>query len=203
MTRAMSALALLGLVSATHSQARADAVNAPPEDCAPGAVGRTSHSGQWCAPTTCTTDADCTPANIGYQRGEHRYACRDAALCVQDETYVPGGRNPDRTPRTRPVARGACVGGGCAAPARCERAMRCVDVASATPGTAPAWPPTPVPGPSTPGVTPPAGTSARPCCAATPWATERAGGAAGMALGAVLAFVAVARRRRRRPPPLG
>lgn len=113
----MRTLCLALVLSVIPTVAFADRVPAPPDDCPRGSEGRTSHSGRWCAPTTCEADADCRTEGT---------RCEELALCVEQESYVPGGRTRDRTPRSRPVARGACLEDACPGAAECQTARRCV-----------------------------------------------------------------------------
>lgn len=136
MTRlAASAAAVVGAAIATvvllgEAPARADAIGAPPEDCPAGSVGQSSHSGEWCAATSCASDTDC--ANYGWSSDPPRhYVCRQTELCVRDETYTPSQRLapvPGRPPptATRTIGVGAC-GSECVAPATCTNTKRCVE----------------------------------------------------------------------------
>lgn len=129
----MRTLCLALVLSVIPSVAFADRVPAPPDDCPRGSEGRTSHSGMWCAPTTCQTHGDCRTAGM---------RCEELALCVEQESYVPGGRTRDRTPRSRPVARGACLDGACPGEAECQTAHRCVPADPPEPEAAPEPAPT-------------------------------------------------------------
>ncbi len=42
--------------------ALADVVNPEPENCPSGSFGTSSHSGEWCAPSTCSSDGECEGA---------------------------------------------------------------------------------------------------------------------------------------------
>lgn len=106
----------------------ADAVPSPPDDCPSGSYGETSHSGQWCQPSTCKTDEDCKSLDNHWARkksGPH--VCRSQPLCILHTKVRPGGRggfrNPD--PIDRAIARSDCSK-GCTGGATCERVKRCV-----------------------------------------------------------------------------
>lgn len=129
---ARSALAALAVVLAgvsTSLPAFADAVPGPPEDCPPGSYGETSHSGQWCQPSTCKTDDECKSLDNHWARkksGPH--VCRSQALCVLRTKVRPGGRSGFRNPGAmidREVAQSDC-NKGCSGGATCERVKRCV-----------------------------------------------------------------------------
>lgn len=109
--------------------ALADAISGPPEDCSRGAFGVSSHSGAWCASTTCATVADCAPY-ADTPRGRIALGCEPLGLCVVSETYTEGGMRPaDVAPAVlvREVASGLCTSDAdCAAPSRCIVAPRCV-----------------------------------------------------------------------------
>jgi len=63
------------------SLALADAVNAEPENCPSGSDGVSSHSGEWCAPTTCRSDDEC-----------NELPCSpDVGLCIETTEDVPCG----------------------------------------------------------------------------------------------------------------
>lgn len=136
----MGSALLLGATTA-----RADDLPPPPDRCPPGAVPTTQHAGQWCAVTTCETDADCEDRALeraigGFDaRREVTRRCRPRALCVEEERYTPGGLYEEPpAPRTRRIARGPCVDDRCPRGGRCVRASRCVVAPAA--GPAPAGP---------------------------------------------------------------
>jgi|GEM_PF-5694684 len=214
---ALLVAALFGTVLlGEHGRAHADAIMGPPEDCVPGAVGRSSHAGQWCTTTTCNADADCAgmadrEAMSG--RGErHTYACRAIDLCVRSETYQLGGRrsytDPARNTGTREIA-SSCTP-SCAAPGSCTHEKRCVRSDVVAPPPPPSTPPrTP---PSTQPATPPntlTQRTATPAAASSETSSDgcaiSSGGATGSALVVLgaLALVGVRRTRRnaRRVPP--
>ena len=114
----------VALLSLGATPAVADEIPAPPASCPPGSVAHSEHAGQWCAATTCTSDADCTP---------EAPVCREVALCVVQEEYALGGNLPADPPplRTRRVARGECAGGACPAGGECGRVRRCAPPLSA------------------------------------------------------------------------
>lgn len=142
--------ALLSLLLLGPAVALADDLPGPPESCPPGSVGHSEHAGQWCAATTCTTDADCTVSGLrrqgaGYYASEGRaLSCREVALCVTEEEYSLGGNiaaDPPPT-ATRRVAHGECFDGACPAGGECARVRRCA------PAAAPAPDPDPDPDPA-------------------------------------------------------
>ncbi len=210
---ALLVAALFGTVLlGEHGRAHADAIMGPPEDCVPGAIGRSSHAGQWCTTTTCNADADC--AGIADReamsgRGErHNYTCRAIDLCVRSETYQLGGRrsytDPARNTGTREIA-SSCTP-SCAAPGSCTHEKRCVR----TDVVAPPAPPAPVPPPATPPSTPPPATPPNTVSqgSATPPAASREessdgcaispGGSVGSALVVLGALALLGERRTRR-----
>lgn len=70
--------------------ARADAIAGPPA-CPPGSRGQSSHSGQWCAPATCTADSECGPAAT----------CRPWRVCTRDSDVELGGLRAGPEPPVR------------------------------------------------------------------------------------------------------
>ena len=123
----------LALLTLLASGARADDIGPPPNDCPRGALGHSEHAGEWCAVTTCATDANCTGAGISEQisgywpRDAPPLVCGEATgLCVIEETYELGGLRPTPAQGQRRVARGPCVGGTCPAGGECRTARRCV-----------------------------------------------------------------------------
>lgn len=109
---------LTALLCALPATALADRVPPAPTDCPRGSVGETSHAGPICAPSTCRGPSDCsgdTPA------------CVEVALCVERQTYTPGGIGSDGTTQQRDVARGPCVDGRCPGGGECQTARRCVE----------------------------------------------------------------------------
>jgi len=111
MTRTQQAsLALASLVAAllvaalfgAHGTAHADAIMGPPDDCAPGAVGRSSHAGQWCAPTTCTADAEC--AALGERdENSNTTSTREVASACTPSCAAPGGCTHEKRRNARRV----------------------------------------------------------------------------------------------------
>jgi len=102
------------------SHARADAIGPPPADCPRGAAGSSSHSGQWCEPTTCAGGATCTSEQT----------CEPQGLCVTTQTYTVDGRlavDQPREQRSRQIAVSACdAGDACADGSACVVTNRCV-----------------------------------------------------------------------------
>jgi hypothetical protein len=198
----------LALVAGSRT-ASADAIMGPPDDCAPGAIGRSSHAGQWCTPTTCNEDADCAALSDRqaiYGGPVNVYTCGAIDLCVRTETYQPGGRGaflrgPDEPLPTREIAT-SCTP-GCEAPGTCTHVKRCVRLGAIAPQPRPpVAPPVANPPPALPTPAPPA---APPAAASGGLCAISAGQATGPALvllGA-LALLALRRARRvtRRLPP--
>lgn len=196
-------VALLGV----HGTVHADAIMGPPDDCVPGAVGRSSHAGQWCTTTTCNADTDCAgmaEREAMWGGGErHTYACRVIDLCVRTETYNLGGRrrsdDHSSSTGTREIAT-SCTP-SCDAPASCTHEKRCVRNVVAPP-------PAPTPPPATPPSTITQG-SATPAAASSETSSDGCaispGGASGPALVVLGAFALLGlrrvRRNARRVPP--
>lgn len=128
MIRWRAALFVVLSATSTHD-VFADAVPSPPKNCPRGATGETSHTGQWCAPHACQSDADCKDiwGGAGYVAGR----CERTSLCV-GRTMIPNHRRlpePDGAVlmHERTYAVSACSGGGtCEGDAKCETAQRCV-----------------------------------------------------------------------------
>lgn len=108
---------LVAFVCSLPSTALADRVPPPPSDCPRGSIGETSHAGPHCAPSTCAAPSEC-PAEYP--------ACVEVALCVESQTYTPGGIGSTGETATRDVARGPCVDGQCPGGGECRAARRCV-----------------------------------------------------------------------------
>ncbi len=109
---------LVAVVCSLPSTALADRVPPPPSDCPRGSIGETSHAGPHCAPSTCAAPSEC-PAEYP--------ACVEVALCVESQTYTPGGIGSTGETATRDVARGPCVDGQCPGGGECRTARRCVE----------------------------------------------------------------------------
>lgn len=77
--------------------AAADAVPEPPTDCPDGTTPNTCHGGPYCAPTSCTQDADCADGKV----------CRERSLCL-GSISCGGGWDPDATPDSSPQILGEC-----------------------------------------------------------------------------------------------
>jgi hypothetical protein len=100
-------LALIGLTLWTAT-AHADVVDMPPEDCPPGSMGQTGHSGTWCEATACDGDGACEEGT-----------CREYGLCVVVEERECGGQQPDTAePCTFTVHEAL---GPCDEPSDCDR----------------------------------------------------------------------------------
>lgn len=125
---ALVALCALAALAATSNAARADAVMPPPDDCARGSTGTTSHTDTYCMPSACTTSIDCNaPSDLGTER---ELACTPSVgLCIETRSAIPGGRFPAGIVPGRvsyDVAHGACTtDADCAAPAHCVATSRC------------------------------------------------------------------------------
>jgi hypothetical protein len=206
-TRTLTLTLTLFALLAGSRTASADAIMGPPEDCAPGAIGRSSHAGQWCTPTTCNEDADC--AALGereaiYGGSVNVYTCGAIDLCVRTETYQPGGRRgyvENEALPTREIA-SSCTP-SCEAPGTCTHVKRCVRLGAIAPQPRPpVAPPVANPPPAPPTPTPPA---AAPAAASGGLCAISAGRAAGPALVLLgtLALLGLRRARRasRRLPP--
>jgi hypothetical protein len=103
MVRAFLALGVVGLAVALGvSEARADAVPPPPEDCPEGSRGETSHAGPSCVVAPCTPDT-C----------EAGKSCKPRGFClIGTDLKVEGGTCED-TP-------------DCTSPAVCRKVPVCV-----------------------------------------------------------------------------
>jgi hypothetical protein len=104
MMRAFLALGVVGLVVALGaSEARADAVPPPPEDCPEGSRGETSHAGPSCVVVPCTSTSNlCEPGK----------SCKPRGFClIGTDPKVEGGTCED-TP-------------DCASPAVCRKVPVC------------------------------------------------------------------------------
>jgi len=105
------------LVLAATAPAQADVIMSPTMACPTGSITSTSHSGEWCAPTTCERPADCREG----------FTCERASVCIAEETYQPGGLGASPEPQTREVAVAACGSqADCPANSVCREARRCV-----------------------------------------------------------------------------
>lgn len=105
--------------------ASADVVGEPPSDCPAYSSAQTCHGGPYCAPITCTSDADCNGV----------LTCQALPLCM-DTIGCAGLLPPDASPddfRSDQVL-GACGDGTCST-GMCETVSVC-----APPGTDPANP---------------------------------------------------------------
>lgn len=103
----------------TAPPARADVVPEPPMDCLDGTVGETCHGGPYCAPDTCTTDADCDAGEV----------CKDTDLCT---ATIDCGGIDGPAPTTEVTA--SC-GEACPAGDTCSLLKVCVTASSGTGGT--------------------------------------------------------------------
>lgn len=206
----ITALALL----ASSDTAVADAIMPPPDDCVAGAIGRSSHGGMWCTPTTCNDDSECAAMGVRqalFGEGDHNYLCREVDLCVRSETYpLGGGRRADdesSNTGTREIA-SSCTP-SCEAPGTCTHVKRCVRRELVEPPAPPVAPPTVAHPPSTRPTAPPPAAATGPSSSTTAssggMCAISARGAAGPLLVLLGAFALVAlrssRRAARRPPP--
>jgi len=124
----------------------ADVVGGNPLKCPPGSRQAADHCGQWCAPTQCTSDADCTPRRRGKEKPQP-LTCRSVGLCVEIHSYESCSGWSMGKDQKRSVARDVCnKASDCIRPAECETVKRCV----------PARPPPPPPPPPAPAQTKPA-----------------------------------------------
>ena len=122
----VAALAFLISIVMWAPAAMADAIGGYPLKCPPGSRQTADHCGQWCAPTTCTSDADCKPKRRG-KKEPPALACRSVGLCVEKDNYDScSGWSPGR-PQKRSIARDVCnKASDCIRPASCETIKRCV-----------------------------------------------------------------------------
>ena len=104
-----AALLSLSLVPAT---AGADAVPPPPTNCPDGTTGMTCHGGQYCQPSPCKSNADCSGGQV----------CLPRAFCLGHVTCGGGIFPPDGSPST--VAEPA-AGAACASSADCDGGAMC------------------------------------------------------------------------------
>ncbi len=109
---------LLALAFCLPSLALADAIGPPPEKCPPGAIGESSHEGEWCQPSTCTIDCP-----------EGRKCRPGVGLCVTSTEVPCGGLYPvEMEPCTTTIieAHGPCAADSDCAKGTCEVARRCI-----------------------------------------------------------------------------
>jgi len=92
--------------------ALADAIGPPPEHCPNGSIPESSHAGEYCWPSTCTSSADC----------EQGQECVERALCIEPvQGYSRGG------PFTVDHAVTSCgADGNCPAGSTCISDLRCM-----------------------------------------------------------------------------
>lgn len=141
--------------------------------------GRPLRPFPYCAPSTCTSDADCTGGRV--------CSPEEIGLCVQDVPGPTEGSPPLRSARERGCEPdGTCLN----IESTCERARRCV-TAEAPPPPPPAPPPPPPP-PAPPPAAPAAETSSGGWCA-----VGHGAGSAWAVAALALAAIALARRRTR------
>jgi MYXO-CTERM domain-containing protein len=114
------------------SVAAADAVAPPPTDCPNGTHGESSHTGPYCAPQTCSSDADCSGGQT----------CRELAMCIAQQAcgglmldagpYPDGGFPP---PCRFDAVHGLCNAGAACTTGTCETRRVCAaPEPSASPG---------------------------------------------------------------------
>ena len=102
---------LLGLQIAS-----ADVVNMPPEDCPPGAIGTSSHAGEWCKPNYCQSDTDCSDGN----------SCLEVPICVSRTEEPCGGIGADSgCTFTKTKVHDVCLESEACTTGECETAMVC------------------------------------------------------------------------------
>ncbi|MCA9569708.1 MAG: hypothetical protein KC656_17815 [Myxococcales bacterium] len=99
--------------------ALADAVPSPPDDCPPGSVGTTGHSGAYCTPEP-TCQATCEAADE---------QCLPVGLCILEATRPCGGmQDPEAPPCTylHREAFGTCTTQDECSEGTCTTEDRCV-----------------------------------------------------------------------------
>jgi hypothetical protein len=122
-------LVILGLVLVGSAAiARADAVAPPPTGCPRGTHGESSHTGPYCAPALCTTDADCTGGAT----------CQDETMCIAQQAcgglgfdagpFPDGGFPP---PCMFDSVHGLCESGGACTTGTCSTRRVCAAAAPA------------------------------------------------------------------------
>ncbi|AKT43057.1 uncharacterized protein CMC5_072840 [Chondromyces crocatus] len=120
------------VLASLATSAHADVVQAPPLDCPAGAVGRTSHRGPSCQPTTCETDTDCQQVKSSWLGATGpALVCREQGLCVERRTpssQSPYHRHPPREQELLVAVSTCGSASSCPASATCEVAKRCVPV---------------------------------------------------------------------------
>ena len=92
--------------------ALADVVNPEPENCPSGSFGTSSHSGEWCAPSTCSSDGECEGA------------CEAVGLCIESSEQSCGGMQSDSGEPCTFVKEE--VHGKCSVGADCDDGIPCV-----------------------------------------------------------------------------
>jgi hypothetical protein len=99
----------------------ADVVGPPEENCLPGTMGATSHSGPYCAPAVCSTEYEpnrCTSDET----------CESRRLCVL-ERACGGMQMPDAAPCTLATVTTECSSSGSCAEGSCQTLRVCMPIA--------------------------------------------------------------------------
>lgn len=109
------ALLAVAIAFVSTSPASADVVDEPPADCPAYSSAQTCHGGPYCAPRTCTTDADCS----GGLTCQALPLCMDTIGCAG---LLPPDASPDDFRNDRVV--GACGDGSCGT-GSCETVSVC------------------------------------------------------------------------------
>ena len=99
--------------------ALADVVNMPPEDCPPGAVGTSGHTGEWCRPDSCESDEDCGGGD----------SCIEVSMCLTISEESCGGMMPETgtCTFTKTEVHGICESENSCSQGDCQVVMACAN----------------------------------------------------------------------------
>jgi hypothetical protein len=130
MTAPRATLAAALALSLAPSPASADAVMGPPTDCPRGSVGESTHTDEFCRPTTCATDVECGPGT-----GVDDLFCEPSVgVCIEVRTRRMGGLRPPGLADSEIVYDVAAS--SCATDADCTGGMHCAVASRCAPRTA-------------------------------------------------------------------
>lgn len=101
--------------------ARADVVDEPPPNCPAGTQANTCHSGPFCAPIKCSTDAECTGGAT----------CQDTKGCIGSIDCGGGDSMPVPTPTLSALCPDSSI---CGPGETCEAIKLCLPVVEPTTG---------------------------------------------------------------------